>query len=210
MKEGACMAFILVHGLGQDSTSWNDVKKHLNIAVNTLDLFELLKGKESTYQDLYDSFCDYLDHFDEKLCICGLSLGGILALDYAKHHPDKVSSLILIGVPYRIPKLLYMIQGIMFHLMPKDSFKELGVSKKDFIKLVNSMAKLNIKDEVDKIKCQTLLVCGGNDNTNKKSLKPLHELIKNSTVTIIEGAGHAVNEDKPLELAKIISSLWQN
>ena len=98
----------------------------------------------------------------------------------------------------------------MFHLMPEDNYKKLGVSKKDFIKLVNSMAKLNIKDGVDKIKCQTLLVCGKSDNANKPSLKPLHELIKNSTVTIIEGAGHAVNEDQPLELAKIVSSSWQN
>ena len=204
------MAFILVHGLGQDSKSWNDVKKQLDVAVNTPDLFKLLQNKEYKYQDLYDSFCSYLDCFDEKLCICGLSLGGILALDYAKHHPDKVNSLILIGIPHRIPKFLYMIQGLMFHLMPKDNFKDLGVSKKNIIKLTDSMATLNITNGADKVKCKTLLICGSDDNTNKKSLKPLHELIQNSEVAVIEGAGHAVSEDKPLELAKTISSWWQN
>lgn len=204
------MAFISVHGLGQDASSWNGVKECLDLKVTTVNLFELLHGKEYKYQDLYGAFCDYLNRFDEKLYLCGLSLGGILALEYTKHHPDKVKSLILIGTPYRIPKILYALQVMIFHLLPKDSFKELGISKKNFIELAKSMTTVNIRAGLDKVKCQTLLLCGSKDKTNKKSLEPLHKAIKTSEVAIVDGAGHAVNEDEPSELAKIISSKWQS
>lgn len=203
------MAFILVHGLGQDASSWDEIKAHLDMHVDTPDLFELLKGKRYRYQDLYNAFCEYLDHFDGPLSICGLSLGGILALDYAKHHPDRVRSLILIGTPHRIPRFLYAMQSIMFHLLPKDSFKDLGIAKSDFMSLTSSMKTLPILDDADKVKCKTLLICGSKDKANIKSLTFLHKAIKDSEVKIIDSAGHAVNEDKPLELADMISSFWK-
>ena len=131
-----------------------------------------------------------------------------MALEYTKHHPDKVRSLILIGTPHRIPKLLYLIQGIMFHLMPNGTFKELGVSKKEFIKLSNSMTSLDIMSDIENIKCKTLLICGNKDKVNKSSLDHFHETIKDSEVKIVEGAGYTVNEDKPEKLAQLISSWW--
>lgn len=202
------MTYVLVHGLGQDSSSWKSVTGHLSEEVEIPDLFDLLKGEDYRYQELYESFCKYLDNFSGTLDICGLSLGGLLALDYTKNHPDKVRSLILIGTPHRIPKLLYFIQGIIFHLMPNNAFKELGVSKKEFIKLSNSMTSLDIMNDVDKIKCKTLLICGSKDKADKPSLEPLHNAIKDSEVKIVEGAGHTVNEDKPEKLAQLISSWW--
>lgn len=44
------------------------------------------------------------DKFDEPIDWCGLSLGGVLALNYAIERPDKVKSLVLIATPYMIPK----------------------------------------------------------------------------------------------------------
>ena len=70
------MTYILVHGLGQDASSWNSVIEHINIEAKTPDLFALLKGNEYSFQELYRSFRDYLDNFNDKLDICGLSLGG--------------------------------------------------------------------------------------------------------------------------------------
>lgn len=90
--------------------------------------------------------------------------------------------------------------------MPNGAFKELGVSKKDLIKLSSSMTSLDIMSSVDKIIYKTLLICGSEDKANRPSLEPLRKVIKDNEVKIVEGAGHTVNEDKPEELVQMISS----
>ena len=97
------MINILIHGLGQNNQSWNEVKKHLNndgILVEIPNLY-CLNNKSVTYSNLYNNFENILNNYQDKLNLCGLSLGGIIALEYAKRHPEKVNSLVLIGTPYK-------------------------------------------------------------------------------------------------------------
>ncbi len=56
---------------------------------------------------LYNTFSDFCNNQKRKLNLCGLSLGGVLALDFVKEYPEKVNSIILIGTPYKIPKALF-------------------------------------------------------------------------------------------------------
>ena len=64
---------------------------------------------------IFESFVQYCLQFQEKVSLCGLSLGGILAMDFAKAYPQHIQSLIIIGTPYKIPryclvyKILYFI-----------------------------------------------------------------------------------------------------
>ena len=107
------MKNILIHGLGQNETSWNIVEIELNlhnIKIEKPNLYSMLKDTRINYSILYKKFADYCNSFSEKLNLCGLSLGGILALDYSKEFPEKVNSLILIGTPYKIPKFLFKLQ----------------------------------------------------------------------------------------------------
>ncbi len=46
--------------------------------------------------------------------LCGISLGGILALNYVLDFPDKVKSLVLIGISHKVPKVMFSIQNIIF------------------------------------------------------------------------------------------------
>lgn len=96
------MKNILIHGLGQNDTSWNMVSEKLEkngIKVETPNLYLMIKDKRFDYNSLFKEFTDYCNSFDGKINLCGLSLGGILALHYAKRFPNKVNSLILIGTP---------------------------------------------------------------------------------------------------------------
>lgn len=200
---------VLVHGLGQDETSWDEVKKALNdFDFETPSLYKLLKGKKADYINLYAAFKDYLNGFDGKLNLCGLSLGGILALNYAKEYPQKLNSLILIGTPHKIPKFLFMLQGLAFRMVKKEAFEELGTDKKSFIGLVKSMSSLDIMKGAEKVCCPTTLCCGESDKANINSLEPLHAAIKGSVVTLIKDSGHEVNIDNPSGLAELINSLW--
>ena len=205
------MGNILIHGLGQNETSWNLVETELknnNIKVEKPNLYSIIKNEKINYTTMFQKFADYCNSFDDELNLCGLSLGGILALDYAKKFPDKVNSIILVGTPYKIPKILFKIQGIIFHLMPKATFEKIGCSKKDFISLVNSMSDLDIASNLDKVKCKTLILCGDKDNQNMESAKLLNKNIKGSSFRTIANSSHEVNIDNPKELSNIIYDFW--
>ena len=206
------MKNILIHGLGQNDTSWNMLSEKLEkngIKVETPNLYLMIKDKRFDYNSLFKEFTDYCNSFDGKINLCGLSLGGILALHYAKRFPNKVNSLILIGTPYKIPKFLFKVQGIIFHLMPKSTFEKIGCLKKDFITLVNSMSNLDIAYDLDKIECRTLILCGEKDNQNMEGARLLNENIKNSEFKIIKKASHEVNIDNPDETSNMINDFWR-
>ena len=201
------MINILVHGLGQIYKSWDKVKGILNqdnINIETPNLFEIAKNYQLTYENVFTVFVDYCNSFSDKLNLVGLSLGGILAIDYAILHPEKVNSITLCGVPYEMPKKLLKIQNFIFKLMPKRTFENMGVSKENFIQLTNSMAELNIKEKISKLKCHTLVICGEKDSANIESANKLNENIKNSELKIIKNAEHEVNIDAPEKFAEII------
>ena len=209
------MKNILIHGLGQNDKSWNIVKEELekfNIEVETPNLFDITKTNLLNYDNMYQELVNYLNGFDEKVNLVGLSLGGILAIDYANNFKDKVNSLILIGTPYKIPKALFTIQIIVYKFMPKKIFKKIGCSKKNIIELLNSMKSLNVEKNAPNIKCDTLILCGEKEknNINMKSAKKLNEVIKNSKFKVIKNAGHEVNIDNPKELALTIYDFFNN
>lgn len=201
------MINILIHGLGQNETSWNTVKNQLNIKemnVENPNLFNLAKNYQLTYGNLLNVFTDYCNSFNDKLNLVGLSLGGILAIDYAISHSEKVNSIMLCAVPYEMPKKLLKIQNFIFKFMPKRTFENMGVSKENFIQLTNSMSELNIKEKISKLKSPTLVVCGEKDSANIENAKKLNENIKNSELKIIKNAGHEINIDTPKEFAELI------
>lgn len=154
------MKYILVHGLGQDSSSWEEVKDelHLNDKINCPNIFKLCNDKIS-YNNLYKDFSECCDTYSEPLNICGLSLGGILALDYTINNPKKINSLVLVGTKYHIPKLLMILQNIVFRFMPRKTFEKIRISKEKVIYLTKLMMNLNFKKDLEKIKCPTLIIC---------------------------------------------------
>ena len=136
-------------------------------------------------------------------------MGGIIALEYAKRHPEKVNSLVLIGTPYKISKVLFTIQNIIFKFMPESTFKNIGISKQDFCRLFNSLQNINLVKYLENINCPNLLMCGTKDKANIKSLKQLNKKIKNSQVNLINASGHEVNIDNPNELYLKVSEFWK-
>ncbi|MCI8700394.1 MAG: alpha/beta hydrolase [Clostridia bacterium] len=209
------MTNILVHGLGQDEKSWNQVKNQLNnngINVETPNLFSVVKNNQVNYENMYKTFADYCNSFNQKINLVGLSLGGVLAIDYITEFPERINSIILIGTPYEIPKIIFTIQNIIYKFMPKRIFEKMGCPKKDIIRLLDSMKNLSIPNKAPSIKSNTLIICGEKekDNINMKSAKKLNEVIQNSKFKVIENAGHEINIDNPKELANIIYDFWKD
>ena len=201
------MKKILIHGSGHKADSWNKVIGYMNNDKDILcpNLDTILNGKEASYTNLYSSFAEYCNKIDGKINLCGLSLGGILALNYAIDYPEKVEKLILIGTPHKVPKIMFSIQNVVFKLLPKSIFETMAFDKKDTFILGKTMKRLDFSNKVHKVQCPTLVISGEKDSANIKSAYYLSENIKNAQLKIIANTGHIVNEENPKELASVIS-----
>ena len=107
------MKNIVCHGLGETPKQWASVLRQIPTKVECPELFNFVQEKVFTYQKLYKAFERYCDSESELLNLCGLSLGGVLALNYASCHSEKVRSLVLIGTPYKIPRLAFAFQDVL-------------------------------------------------------------------------------------------------
>lgn len=205
------MGYVFIHGLGQNSSSWDRTVSYLPeyLQINCPNLFEMLPHKEITYNNLYNSFVEYCEGIDGPIHLCGLSLGGILALNYAIDYPEKVGSLTLISTQYKMPKLLLKFQGIIFRFMPKKVFQELGINKNDFFQLTKSMLDLDFSRELTDISCDTLIICGEKDYANKKASKNLVEHIREAELQFITNIGHEVNVRTPKGLAETLEAFYK-
>ena len=205
------MKKILVHGSGHRSASWNETIAHMENSSNILcpELCSLLNGKAASYANLYDSFAKYCNAIDGPVHLCGISLGGILALHYAVDFPKKTETLILIGTPHKVPRMAFAFQNMIFRFLPKSVFENMAFHKKDTFILGNSMKNLDFGSRVQNIKCPTLIICGEKDTANRKSAYFLSENMQNAELKIIENAGHIVNEEAPKTLAKVLDEYYR-
>lgn len=201
------MKHILIHGLGQKASSWNETISYMTgqdtIICPELSLF--IKEKDASYSNLYTAFSEYCNNISGPLNLCGLSLGAVLALNYAIDNPKKVNSLVLIAAQYEMPKTLLKLQNIVFKFIPEKSFKSIGLSRNDFIKLTSSMMNLNFNEGLNNILCPVLLICGDKDSQNKKATRNLYESISQAEIIFVKDAKHEVNNDNPKELAEILN-----
>lgn len=156
---------------------------------------------------MYAAFCDYCGGFSQSLNLCGLSLGAVLALNYAIDFPQRVNSLILIAPQYDMPKFLLKVQNLLFRFMPESQFAGIGLGKKDFITLTNSMADMDFTDRLQQVRCPVGVLCGEKDSVNQKAAVKLAEKLSNGKFRTIENAGHTVNTDNPRDLAEAIMTL---
>lgn len=205
------MSTIFVHGLGQTSLSWQPTVSHLpkEMAITCPDLYNLCENQDLTYQKLYAAFVDYCDKFSQPLNLCGISLGAILALNYAIDYPKRVNSLVLIAAQFKMPRFLMMCQNIIFSILPEKYFLKSGVSKKHMIQLSKSMLDINFNRGLKYISCPVLVVCGAKDYVNQKAAKKLTDRLTNKNYHIIENAGHEVNIEAPKSLALALEVFYR-
>lgn len=212
MKGFDKMKVVLLHGLGQNSKSFNKTAACINVGHTVLcpELRSFIrKGKAVEYCELYKGFSEYClsDLNSEPIGICGGSLGGILAMQYALENPDKVKFLVLVGTQYIMPKALLKLQNFLFRFMPDKMFDDIGFKKSDFISLSKSMMNLDFSKSLNDIHCPVSIVCGEKDRANRNASEQMKKFIPNSRFVLVKTCGHEVNLDAPYELGKEINGL---
>ena len=79
---GGHMKYILLHGMGQNASSWDKTISFLPNDIETVcpELSDFFTEGDCYYSKMYTAFCEYCNHFSMPINLCGLSLGAVLAL----------------------------------------------------------------------------------------------------------------------------------
>ena len=200
------MKRVYVHGLGQTPADWAAVLAHETDPQESLcpDLPALLRESGPAYPALYDAFAACCRRFAEPIELYGLSLGAVLALQFAAEHPAQVRSLVLIAPQYKSPKGLLRLQNLLFRFMPSFMFRQTGLGKETFMALCRSMEDLDLSGLLPAVSCPVLVVCGEKDRANRKASSDLAEMLPRAALRVIPGAGHTVNTEAPEQLAAVL------
>ena len=204
------MNLLLLHGLGQGPGSWDGVLDALGPDPGAAcpDLFGLCGGAPD-YPALYAAFEDYAGALPAPVLLCGLSLGAVLALDYAIRCPERVAGLVLVAPQYKMPRALLRLQNAVFRIMPERAFAQTGLGKRDILRLTASMMDLDLRDGLARVDCPALILVGERDSANRKAARELAGLLPRATVREVPGAGHEVNVAAPRELAEALRGFWE-
>ncbi len=162
----------------------------------------------------------------KKIILVGHSMGGAVSQKITLNNPDMISGLILIGTGARLrvsPQVFDTIESDFENFInmsvdfsvaeaadehKKSLFKDSISESNAHIALSDFTAcdRFDIMGEVEKIAINTLLVFGAEDiMTPVKYAHYLNQKIRNSSLTIIPGAGHMVMMEKPEAVNKAIS-----
>lgn len=200
------MKLILLHGLGQTSQSWQEVIEQLggDIDIETPNLFDWCGDEKITFQTIYQGLEHYLDQFTEPFYLGGISLGGMLALQYVTEHAEKVRALVLIGARASMPKRLMTLQHVLMRFVPNSAFEKLGMEKKRMLALSQSTVNLDLRHHLPHIICPVCVIVGGKDRANKVEAIRLSQRLPHAELHIVQQAGHAVNTEKAAECAQAI------
>ena len=201
---------ILIHGSGHRADSWRETISYLDRREDILcpELSVILNGREASFPNLRAAFAQYCAQAGGPVHLCGLSLGGILALDYALEHPENVRTLMLIGTPHKVPKVAFALQNVVFRLLPKSAFASMAFDKRDTFALGSSMKDLDFSGRLGELRCPTLILCGEKDGANLKSAHFLAQHIPGAELRVIENTGHVVNEENPRGLAERLNEFY--
>lgn len=197
---------VFLHGLGQNAASWQRTLEAMGCADAVCPD---LTANAQDFETLYRALCAAAERWEEPLELCGLSLGAMLALQFAIDHPQRVRRLALIAPQVKPPRLLLALQNAAFHLMPERAFAETGLGKRDCIRLCASMARLDFGKCLGRVACRTLVICGENDRTNRRAARQAAAGIGQAELALVSGAGHEVNVDAPQALAGLLAPFFE-
>ena len=196
------MKIVFLHGLGQRAAGWDQVASQFP-NTDCPELFEIA-GEKLNYSAILSSLEERYKYEKEPLCLCGLSLGGMLALDYALRHGDRVAAMVLLGARDRTPRLLMDIQDLLFRCMPDKAFASTGMKKEQVRDLTRSMKNLDFTDRLSTIHCPVTVACGEKDHPNLAAARRLAKYLPNARLYVVPHAGHELNTDAPDTVAEIV------
>jgi pimeloyl-ACP methyl ester carboxylesterase len=238
---------VFIHGAAGSHDNWHPQVKHLSnrFKVVTYDIRGHGKsgGSDRKYscELLADDLNDLITALElERLVVCGLSLGGMIAQQYAVKYHSNLAGLVLadtavasaLTLSDKLQKWMFPVSLVKWYIRrktPEDyarwSFKyfdmkddvreyliqeQLRMDQTEFLKLMDAIYGFKLLD-LASIKVPTLVVLGENE---RKAVFPhadkMIELIENSKKVIVPDAGHASNLENPAEFNRVLDEFLEH
>ena len=232
---------VLIHSLGTDLRLWDDLIPRLD---PTLRLVRFdLRGHglsadaagELTLVDFSADLAALLDHLEiDKAVLLGISIGGLIALDFALRNKARVSSLILadtaarIGTPelwqtrmdtLRVHGMAHLADSILARWFASDfaagyptQFQGLRTlftrnSVAGYTAACAALRDADLRAEVSQIIVPALVLCGAQDAaTPPEVVQELAGSLPNADFAILPGAGHTPPIEQPQIMADQINA----
>jgi len=196
-EQGTGEVLLLLHGNNEDSDFFvNQIphfsKKYRVIAVDTRGHGKTLRGeKPFTIRQFADDLFYFMEeHKIEKATILGFSDGGNIALLFALKYPEKVEKLIVNGAnlnPQGVVFFEQLITDVEFYVMfLLSKFNDRCKKKAEMLRLMVKDPNIN-KEELQKIKVETLVIAGTKDLIKERHTREIYKAIPNAKISFVEG-----------------------
>lgn len=200
---------VLLHGVGQAPMAWEDAVVQLYGSRRLLTPW--VPGLRPTEKQVMP-LADAAAALDQQLMlegfrqvdVCGLSYGAMVATRLAADFPERVRRLVLIAGQVRPPRLLMRAQQTALRMIPASRFADSGVSKDRLMEALQAARDTDLTDALPKIAAPTLVLVGAKDKGNQPGARSLADGIPDASLRIVQGAGHAINEEAPGELVALL------
>lgn len=220
---------IILHGWTKNLDKWGDLLRILEKKGINVDLPKIpgLTGNLEKVWDL-DNYAEWLKDITDKqkgkVILIGHSNGGRIALAFTNRYPEKVEKLILIDssgiyhneLPLKIKRVVFKtiakigkkltssktVKNLLYKLARESDYKDLDKNtKQTMINLISA----DLKPILPQIQAPTLIIWGREDKTTPLSDGILmNNLIKDSSLKIINEAKHSPMLTHPQEVANLI------
>lgn len=206
---------VFLHGWGCDHASFLFCQKYLkNQSCLFVDFPPFGKSSKNicdwsifTYANMVHSLCEGLGI--KKINLIGHSFGGRISIVLAVLCKDMVQKVVLVDAAGVKPKrsVGYFFKVWTYKLRKKLGLDVSGYGSCDYRALTPNMQPIfksvvntHLDDFLPFVAAPTLIIFGKNDTTTPVYMaKKMHKKIANSTLVLLEGAGHFCFVDRRLE-----------
>jgi 3-oxoadipate enol-lactonase len=227
---------LFLHGVGSDKSVWRRQLQYFDgrrvaISIDYPGYGESAVQERATRDDYARAAWNALDALGiGRAHVCGLSLGGVVAIAMHALAPERCCSLILADTFAVHPDG----QGIYDRsLAGSSNMRAFAEARVDFLlaqpanpevraEVIETMARINPaayrlgaqavwladqRDRVRNIAVPTLVICGEEDRPTPPDLsRELHAMIAGSRFELIAHAGHLINIERPAEFNRLVEA----
>lgn len=230
------LPILFLHGVGSDKSVWQPQLNHIGqrrraLAADYPGYGDSALVEVTSRDDYARAMLALLDACEiERAHICGLSLGGVIAIAMASLAPNRCASLI-IADSFAVHPDGQGIYDRSIGASLQMGMRALAEARVDVLlgaappaglrdEVIETMAAIPVptyaqgaeavwladqQDRARKLDIPTLIPCGDEDQVTPPALShALSDLVKGSEVALINGAGHLANAERPIAFNSLV------
>jgi 3-oxoadipate enol-lactonase len=238
---GESTPIVFLHGVGSDKSAWAPQLAHFGaerraVAFDYPGYGDSDPALDGTTRDDYAwAILSAMHELGiDRAHICGLSLGGVVAIAMAHHAPERCASLILADTFAEHPDGRAIYER---SLAASEDIRALAEDRVDVLlaqpadpavrsEVIETMARIDPaayrigaeavwladqRDRVHGIRGPTLVLCGAEDRITPPALsEELASVIPGAQLEVIERAGHLSNMERPDEFNRLVADFVED